>query len=241
MLYQYLQMTERLLADQRQSGFNTADLTAYVNVARGQIAGDAACIRVLATLPLVAATRSYDFSSISLGGAAGVAGVFNVRIASYQVGDGQKWIRPRPFEWFTQYELNTAVPKSGAPAVWSQYGQGATGSVYISPLPDVAYTLNLDTACYPNDLSTDSDAEAIPFPWTDAVPFFTAWYALASRPDPDAMKAAEMMMKRYEDFKARARAYSNPSVNPNAYSGASDLLVINRLGLQQAAGGGGQG
>ena len=73
------------------------------------------------------------------------------------MGTGQLWIRPRPWPWFSLYELSNPVPSQGPPKVWAQYGQGASGTIYISPLPDIAYTVQADCICYPSPLATDLD------------------------------------------------------------------------------------
>ena len=39
MLFQYLERTQQLLNDLREVNFNTYDLTNYINIARGQLAG----------------------------------------------------------------------------------------------------------------------------------------------------------------------------------------------------------
>jgi hypothetical protein len=111
-----------------------------------------ASIRVMGTLPVsLLNIGPYAFTAINLSGAAGVASVLNVQTTWYSVGDGKKWIRPRPWPWFSLYELNNPVPMGGAPLVWSQYGQGSaglgsitnmgggtisSGSFYIDPAPD---------------------------------------------------------------------------------------------------------
>ena len=61
MLTAYLLATRRLL--QLPSAASTTlytdtDLTAYLNTARGQLAGESECIRIHGTIPTVAAQRS---------------------------------------------------------------------------------------------------------------------------------------------------------------------------------------
>ena len=233
MLFQYLERTQQLLSDLREVNFNTYDLTNYVNIARGQLAGDSECIRVQGSLALTLGTRIYPFSSINVsGGPAGVAGVFNVRQSLFAVGTGYQLMRGRGFEWFTLYKLNNPVPGSGQPVEWSQYGQGVTGSLYIDPLPDASYALQLDASCYPVQLVDDTTAEAIPYPWTDAVPFFAAYWALQTVPMKEAQERSDTMMKMYQTFKNNARSYSNPSVNPGQWPQSSDPTLPNRLNIR---------
>lgn len=244
MLDQYLTATRRLLQNPSAptSLYSSTDLTAYINTARNQLAGEGECVRVMGTLALTAGVQVYPFSDIDLGAAAatGVAGTLNVRTMWRQIGSGQTWMRPRPFEWFSLYVLNNPNPQQGQPSIWSQFGQGVLGTIYVSHVPDDAYTATLDLVCYPDALESDSDPEPIPSLWTDAVPFFAAYYALLSSQNGARQADAERMMQRYGEFVARARRSANPSALPYLYPQSGNPTQANQLGLQPAARTGGQ-
>lgn len=237
MLTTYLTQTARLLQNPQAptSLYSTADLTAAINTARGQLAGEAECIRILGTISTVASTRNYNFASINTGVSAtnGVGGAINLRRIMYAIGDGQKWIAPRNWEWFDLYHLNNPVPITGAPQVWAQYAQGVTGSFYLDPPPDAVYVLTADAVCYPIDLADNSTVEAIPQFWQDAVCFFAAYYALLSSNVPARQADANRMYERYEEFVMRARRSSNPSVNRFLYQQSTDVSQANKLALPQ--------
>jgi hypothetical protein len=227
MLNSYLQQTQLLLNDVGEAKYNLADLVTYVNTARGQIAGEAECIRVYATLAVNAPTQEYPFSSITFpAGVQGVQGVLNVRMANYALGNGAVLVRPRPWEWFfVYYVCNQQVAK--APEVFAQFGQGALGTLWIN-LPDGPYTLSLDTVCFPSPLIDDNTSEALPYLWTDAVPYYAAYFALLTAQNTQA--AAEMM-KLYGMFVQKARGGATPSVEPFIYQQSPDPFLANRLGI----------
>lgn len=230
MLDQYLQRTQLLLGDPEFVKFNEGDLTNYVNMARGQLAGETECIRVYATLAVDNTAQQYPFSSVNLGGlTTSVLGVLNVRQITYAVASGQAALHSRPFPWFNQYVLAQSVPTAGVPESWSQFGQGATGSIFINLL-DGPYTLSLDCVGYPVALDDDSTAEAIPYQFTDAVPFFAAYFAALTANDMDR---ADALFKEYSKFAARGRQATTSSVLPTNFSQAPDPFMANRLGLQQ--------
>jgi hypothetical protein len=233
--------------------YPTANLTLWINTARGQLAGEAECIRSIGTISTIASQRPYNFSSISFGTSSvtGIQGALNVRRISYNVASGAAWIPPREWEYFDLYYMNNPVPVNGPPARWSQYGQGsatpatgssATGTFYLDPPPDTVYTLNCDCTCYPIPLVDDTTVEAIPYLWTDAVPFFAAYYAFLTAQTGARMADAERMYGYYKEFLSRARMAANPSVNRSQYEQAPDPASINKLGVQQSRGaaGGGQ-
>jgi len=238
MLTLYLTRTQQLLQNPGASTqlYSTSDLTSYINVARGQLAGETECIRAYSTLQMTAGTGVYGFSSIT-GLPTGAAGVFNVRGATLNIGNGQVWMEPRPFPYFQLYYLNNPVPVLAQPTVYSQFGQGVNGTLYFNPTPDQNYVMNVDCVCYPAALSTDTDPEAIPYPYTDSVPYYAAYLAYLS-----AQRAADAdrMWQQYQLFSSRARQISNGSVNPGQYPQSGNPVRANQLGVQPQQQGGGR-
>ncbi len=249
-LTQYQTDTRNLLQSPSTptSLYDVTNLNLWINKARGQVAGEAECVRVLGTISTVIDQRPYNFSSISTGVSAtnGVAGVINVRAVRYAVGDGFQWVRPRNWEWFDFYRMNNPVPESGAPEVWSQYaqgaipisgGSGAAGSFFLDPPPNIIYALTCDCVCFPIPLVNDSTVDAIPYMWTDAVPFLAAYYALMSAQTGARYGDAERLYSHYETFMQRARQQANPSVNRYLYQQSPDPTLMNKLGNQPKAAG----
>lgn len=246
MLNQYLQRTQQLISDVKQEVANPLFLTSFINTARGQLAGEAECIRVQGTATAVIGQVQYAFSSINLAinPSPGVEGTINIRSIRYslQTGNGATlWIPGKPWEWFNLYYANNAAPGSGPPEVWSQYGQGAapgntgsvgTGSFFISPFPDVAYPLICDCVCYPAQLVDNTTVEAIPYLWTDAVPYFAAYLAYLYVQNTSA---AGNMMEMYQTFVQRARRASTPSVNSWQYEQADDPAQLSKFAKPGAA------
>lgn len=245
MLTAYLTATQRLLQNPsaQTALYASADLTSYINTARGQLAGEAECIRYLGTISTVAGTQAYNFSAINTGVSAtnGINGVIKINAMWYGVGSGKRWIPVRPWEWFSLYELNNPVPPTNSfPTVWSQFGQGAApgstgsgngGSFYLSPPPDMVYTLYCDCVCYPNSLATDGDVEAIPYLWTDAIPWYAAAYALWSSQTGARTAEAERYFNTYALFVERARKAANPNAGRWQFSQAADPAQAPKMGL----------
>ena len=247
MLTAYLNATRTLQQNPSATTdlYSDADLTTYINTARGQVAGESESIRYLGTIPTVVNQQVYNFSGIDTGvsGTNGIEGVINVRSIRYSIASGTRWIPPRNWEWFEFYVLNNPVPQAGPPTIWSQYGQGsapgATGSVsggsfYIN-VPDIVYTLNCDCVCYPIPLVDDTTKEALPYLWTDAVPFFAAYYAYLSAQTGARQADAERMYNHYETFLERARKSANPAVNRWQGSQAQDPAQAAKFGIKSGA------
>lgn len=250
MLDEYVTRTQRLLQNPAPATglYSTALVQDNVNIARKQLAGEAVCIRRIGTIPTVIGQREYSFANVNTGVAAttGIAGVFNVRRINYVTGDGQQYITPRPWEYFDQYCLNNPVPidqsatiGANPPTIWAQYGQGSaaptggstqSGTFYLDPIPDDVYTLQMDCACYPITLAIDGDVEAIPYPFTDAVPFFAAYYTLLGAQNQARRADAEAFYGYYQTFLDRARSISNAAVLTWQYEGAQDPAQQGKAG-----------
>src|SRR5712671_5533724 len=186
-LSDYQQQTQRLLNDPTQAEYNLVDITTYINIARGQIAASTQCIRYTGAFTTLAATQNYALSAISV--PAGVAGALNVRMLSLDVSTGQRFLDERSWEWFFTYYVCVPAPASGPPIHWAVQEQGPLGAISLYPIPNQAYIINADTVGYPINLTGDTDPEAIPYSWTDAVPYFAAYLAyLNTQREADAQQ-----------------------------------------------------
>lgn len=250
MLTSYLTRTRNFLQLPSESStelYTDSDLTLWINQARGQLAGEGECIRAIGTISTVIGQRPYLFSGLNLGvvGTIGIQGAIHVSRVSYAIGDGEQWIAPRPWPWFEFYALNNVVPENGMPREWAQYrqgsagtgtGSGASGSFYLDPPPDSVYELRCNCVCYPIALTTDNTVEAIPYLWTDAVPYYAAYLALMSAQTSSRVADAERMFNQYTEFLNRARRAANPSVLRWQYEQAGDPTQAAKIGLQTGAG-----
>ncbi len=111
----------------------------------------------------------------------------------------------------------------------------SSGSFYLDPPPDLVYTLNCDCVCYPIALAADIDVEAIPYLFTDAVPYFAAYLALLSSQTSARQADAERLFGYYQTFVKRARQASNPSVNRTSYEQSQDPTMMSKLGMKPAS------
>lgn len=199
---------------------SSANATVYINVARNQVAGEGECIRVPATLAIVAGTIEYSFAAISLAAVTGASKVISVRMGS--IG-GTSRLAYRPWEWYANYYLNLAT--TGQPTTMAQLGQGESGNLWFFPTPIANTIANLDVVATPIALVDDTTVEAIPYPWTDAIPFYAAWLGMQNM---QRQGDADKMLARYSALMRRARQMSSPSVLPGNLPGD--------MGTKEAAG-----
>jgi hypothetical protein len=233
-LSQYLAITQSLIQTPQSPIplLTTALLTQYINVARGQVAGQGECFPALGTLAVTPAQNEYAFGLITFPEATLIGGVINVRMITRPLPNaGQSRLYPREWPWFNNYVIAKPIPAVGPPRIWAQYRQGNQGTLFINLL-DANYTLQIDAICYPVDLVDDNTPDGIPYLWSDAVPFYAAFYAyMAMQRQADA----DMMLRRFQDQMGRARAAVTPGVLPGSYPQGPDPMLPNRLGVHPAA------
>ncbi len=118
---------------------------------------------------------------------------------------------------FSVYQANIRnypVLYQYVPAFASQYGQGASGSFYVYPLPSQTYQMEFDCFCLPTDMLLDNSIpEPIPQPWTDAVPYMAAQLAYLELQNWNAARFyGEEFDKRTLGYSTQARP--GRAVNP---------------------------
>lgn len=163
---------------------------------------------------LNAGQEVYPFSSVDLSQNPGAGAVYMVKSISiiysnyryslpvYAFSEYQAHIRSFPF----QYQW--------VPAMASQYGQGVSGSFYVYPLPSQTYQYELDCFCLPQDLTDDLSVEIIPAPWTDAIPYFSAYLGYLELQNANM---ARFYLDQFDSFLLRYSTYARPGIRVNPY------------------------
>jgi hypothetical protein len=207
--------------------------TGYINTARNQVAAEGECIREIGNLTLAAGTSVYPLSAVT-----SVDTTLSHAIALRMAWLNGAPLEVRSWEWFGSYYYGPGG--SGTPRRLAQQGQGSSATIYFNPVPPALpppappSTVLCDCAWLPISLVNDSTAEAIPYPWTDAVPFYAAWLGLQS---VQRQADADMVMQRYVELMRRARSESVPSVLPENLPGdAGAKLAASKTSLTQPQG-----
>lgn len=220
----YVQQVQRLLNDENGQFYSVGDLQVYVNNGRLDLCKRTECLIDDASLSTANGVRSYLVSAISP--PANLAGILNVRSIRITNLDGSTTVlESRPWQWATNYWLNGAASlATGRTTGWAQQNQGSVGTLWFTPLPAGTYVLTVEASWTPAQLTSDSTPEAIPYPWTDAVPYYGAYQAyLQSQRRADA----EKMLAQYLAFIKSARLGVTPGWGafdfPNPKAGQSSI------------------
>ena len=224
-------------------GIQTVQATATANVVGGQITSynivnagvgyvnvptvtitDSAGVGATALItltPFVSANAGqevYNFSDISAIVAANLPGygeIISVQAIAVSWGSWKPTLRNiAAWSAFQAYCRTWNVGQQNYPGVWSQRGQGASGSVYLFPIPSILAQMDFDCYCRPIPLASNSDVEAIPHPFTEAVPFYAAYWGYMSAQNQDM---AAVMLQTYKTNLTEARMFATPAITPDYY------------------------
>ena len=139
----------------------------------------------------------YPFSGIYLGNWPGVASVLAIKSASVVYSNYRYSLPMYAFSVYQSQIRQFQNQYQYVPTFCSQYGQGAGGSFYAYPLPSQVYQWEFDCFCLPTDMTMDNSVvEAIPQPWTDAVPYFAAHLAMLELQNYNAAKMYEQLFDK---------------------------------------------
>lgn len=156
----------------------------------------------------------YKYSDIDLSTIPGAKAVYFVRGVSLIYSNYRYSL---PIYPFTVYQANIRNYPGGnyqwVPSFGAQFGQGTAGSFYFYPLPSQTYQTEWDCQVIPSDLEDQQSVELIPEPWTDAVKYFVAHFAMLGIQNFNAANAYitlyEQFAQKYSNY-ARAGRVTNP-------------------------------
>jgi hypothetical protein len=167
-LSQYITQCRRLLHDANANFWTDTELTDYINSARQRLVRDTGCLRTIQTSATVTNQETYTFASLPQ--AANTMDILNINI---YWGNTRIPLRYLPWTQFNA-ELRFWQNYIGRPIAFTMYGPQ---TIYIAPVPDQVYTMELDTVILPADLVNGTDVDSIPEPWTTPVAYYACYTA----------------------------------------------------------------
>lgn len=184
----YLTQVRLLLHDSSGNGWSNATLTSYINEARRRIAKDTYCLRDLFTgFTLTQGVERYVPAAVvsplpSYAGA--VASIVSIDL---YYGNSRYPLTYMPWRMFS-LKLRYWQNLQQLPVAWSKVGSNV---FYVGPIPDQGYTIDLDVAYTPVDLTSDAQAEVLPVNYTDLVQWWAARLAKTNEQSLGEMKFFE--------------------------------------------------
>jgi hypothetical protein len=205
-LSDYITECRRLLHDANANFYSDSELTDYINSARQRLVRDTGCLRSYQTSATVTNQEVYSFSTLP--DAALTMDVLNINIIW---GNTRVPLRYMPWTQFNS-ELRFWQNYYGRPIAFSMYGPT---QFYVGPVPDQVYVMELDTVILPSALTTSTQVDTIPDPWTAPVAFYACYKAKYKE---QSYGEAEIFKQEYQK---QAQSVINTTFTrrmPNPYS-----------------------
>jgi hypothetical protein len=130
----------------------------------------------------------YPFSSIDLSASPGVASIIAVKSVSVLYANWRYSLACPSFSSYQAALRSFPFQYKYVPFYMAQYGRGTKGSFFMYPQPSGPWQMEWDTFCLPSDLEDDQSVEALPEPFTDAVPFMATYFAYLQLQNLNAAK-----------------------------------------------------
>ena len=143
---------------------------------------------------------SYDYGNQFLRQLyAGVRGIMDVVEVTVSWGSCRPAMTWMPWEDLQAYARAYNIGIQNFPSVWSTYSEGDFGEVWLWPIPTQsgqAGEMEWDCFCWPNEIYTSDDFDAIPMPFQSAVKYYAAYLA-----QEGAQRAglADRMLQRFNE------------------------------------------
>lgn len=147
-------------------------------------------------------------------GVKGIIDVMDVAVTWGGIRPAMSWV---PYSELQAYARSYNLGVSSYPSLWSTFGDGENGQVWLFPIPsqgNIQGEMEWLCSCVPFDLYSDDDFEAIPDNFTDAVPFFAAFLAYLNS---QRTGNANLMLNHFNDFLGLDRAASDRGKVSNYY------------------------
>lgn len=193
-----------LLHDLSDSIWSLAIKDSFINKGMARRDLDTGCNRTRITLVLTVGTDTYSFSTLGNERVFDVIGIALTYVGTRVVLDQRSYTeltaQKRPW---TTYQ--------GLPEAWCRYGPQ---SVIFGPTPGTAYSTQWDCCIFAAPLVAATDVDPMPYPWTQAVPYYAAYLAKLNESQWD--EAADLFRQYREqiDTAMNARVGMLPTAYP---------------------------
>lgn len=198
--------------------------TGYVAVPTVTIIGTGTGATATATnstgyIKLIAGQEVYPFSvwnTVIAATSTGVASLVGIQSIAASWGAMKPVVGWSDWSAFQAYYRSWNIGFQNYPVAWAQFGQGVSGSAYFWPIPSVDTQVDVDCYCLPIPLVNDSTAEAIPYPFTEAVQYYACYMAYLNAQRRDD---ANFMLSEYKRMLRENRTAVSPAMVPSFYNG----------------------
>lgn len=199
----------------------TGYTSATVTLSGGDGSGATATANLQSFLKVNANQEVYTFATanaILQNQITGIGSIIGVQSWAVSWGSWKPVLQNIPFTALQAYCRSFNIVTQQYPMIAAQYGQGASGSIYVFPIPSVAAQMEWDCYCHPADLVDDDSVDLIPEPWTEAVWYYAKFLAYQNAQRGDDAQGA---LAEFNRVIVEGRVAASPSVVPTFYNASA--------------------
>jgi hypothetical protein len=156
----------------------------------------------------------YPFSGVDLSQFPGAESVYAVISVAVLYANWRYTLAVPSFSSYQASLRSFPFQYQYVPFYCAQYGRGTSGNFFLYPQPGGPYQMEWDCLVLPSDLTDDQSVEILPEPFTDAVPFLGAYYAMLELQNGNA---ARMYKAEFDEWMHRYASYTLPGRASNPY------------------------
>ena len=221
-LSDYIDSTRTFLRDYLSGGsvssqfFTDAQVIKWVNQGRADVVRDSNCCREVALLPLSMGVERYSRSGMVtalLNQGTSASAIYGVIGCVLEWTPSLKFALDRlAYAQFSAYYR--AIPTfQSFPIKYCEYAQ----NIYVAPVPNQSYTLEVDTLYLPTKLVATTDQETSLYdPWIDLVPIKAAkWLKWFQQSFQESDQIEKIYQQEFYAKQQSAPAFSVPSEYDN--------------------------
>lgn len=156
----------------------------------------------------------YRFADQDLSANPGVKSIYSVKSVSVLYANWRYTLACPSFSSYQATLRSFPFQYQYVPFYMAQYGRGTAGAFFMYPQPSAPWQMEWDCFCLPDNLTDDQSVEAIPDPYTDAVPFRAAYFAYLELQN---LNAARFYDQEFDKWMARFGTATLPGRTSNPY------------------------
>lgn len=156
----------------------------------------------------------YPFSSINLSATPGAGSVYAVISVAILYANWRYTLACPSFSSYQAALRSFPYQYQYVPFYMAQYGRGTAGALFTYPISSAPWQAEIDCLVLPQNLTDDQSVEILPEPFTDAVPFLSAYYAMAELQN---MNACRFYKAEFDEWMHRYAVATLPGRPSNPY------------------------
>lgn len=158
--------------------------------------------------------EQYPLSAVDLSAFPGLQSLYYVMSVSVIFSNYRYTLMFPSFTTYQGFVRNYPLRYQYTPVACAQLGRGTSTVLFVQPIPSQQFQLEIVGLALPSDLIDNQSVEALPDPFTDAVPFMAIYFGYLELQN---FNAARFYSGEFDNWMHRHAVYTMPGRSVNIY------------------------